>query len=275
MKIRLSLVLAAALATCSSFAELKISVFANLLDKIAREEKVSVAQAADLLKAAGVAGFDSDYRNKRLPELVQTSLRPINLYGFLHFLGPDNGAAEIVEFVDTAVRHGVPRIMVVPDAFTPNGDREAEYARIRDGLKALVAAASAKGVTVTVEDFGGVLQNPCSDARYLKRFLTDVPGLCFALDSGNLYFAGRGDDILEMMRFAKDRIRHVHLKDQTKEDNHKYASLGIGAVPNKEVVEFVRAMGYDGWYTLENLVSDPDALTDVHRQIAVLRHWCR
>ena len=67
----------------------------------------------------------------------------------------------------------------------------------------------------------------------------------------------------------------MHLKDQTKEDNHKYASLGLGAVPNKEVVELVREMGYDGWYTLENLVSSPDALTDVHRQVAVLRHWCR
>lgn len=274
MKTRLALVLVAALTACSCLADLKISVFVSLLDKVAKEEKVSVAQAADLLKVAGVAGFDSDYRNPRLPELVKTSLRPINFYGFLHFLGPDNGAKEIEEFVATAARHGVPRIMVVPDSFTPDGDREAEYAKIRDGLRALVAAASAKGVTVTIEDFGGA-KNPCSYASYLRRFLEDVPGLCFALDSGNLYYAGRGDDILEMARFAKERIRHVHLKDQTKEDNHVYASLGLGGVPNQEVVRFVHTLGYDGWYTLENPVSAPDVLTDIHRQVGVLRHWCR
>lgn len=252
---------------------LKISVFSSLVDRVARERKVSLEQAADLLRDAGVSGFDSDYRNARLPQLAQSSLRPINFYGFLHFLGPDNGAKEIEDFIGTAVKYGVPRVMVVPDSFTKDGDREAEYLRIREGVAKLVARGAEKGVTVTIEDFGGV-QNPCSCAGYLRRFLEDVPGLCFALDSGNLYFAGRGDDIRDMMRFAENRIRHVHLKDQTVEDNRKYASLGLGAVPNAEIVRFVHAKGYDGWYTLENPVG-PDVLADVHRQVAVLRYWCR
>ena len=44
---------------------------------------------------------------------------------------------------------------------------------------------------MTVEDYGGT-GNPCSYTKYLKRFLTDIPELGYALDSGNLYYAGRG-----------------------------------------------------------------------------------
>ncbi len=275
MKIRLLSLVAAVLTVgvcCADGAPLKISVFAGLIDRVAHEQKVSCEEAANLLKKAGVSGFDSDYRGKRLAQHAQTALKPINLYGFLHFFSADNGAQEIEDFIGMAVKYGVPRVMVVPNSFTKDGDREAEYAKIRDGVKALVAKGAAKGVAVMIEDFGGDLQNPCSDARYLRRLLTDIPGLSFALDSGNLHYAGRGDDIRDMMAFAQGRIRHVHLKDQTKEDNHKYASLGLGAVPNADVVRGVRKMGYDGWWTLENPVG-PDVLADVHRQIAVLRYW--
>ena len=75
-----------------------------------------------------------------------------------------------------------------------------------------------------------------------------------------------------MMRFAGRRIRHVHLKDLTREDNHKYASLGEGAVPNEDVVKGVAALGYDDWWTLENLVG-ADTLADARRQVGVLRGW--
>ena len=74
-----------------------------------------------------------------------------------------------------------------------------------------------------------------------------------------------------MMEYAKGRIAHVHLKDQTKEDNRKYATLGLGAVPNEKIVKTVSASGYEGWYTLENSVGD--TYTDTVRQVAVLKSW--
>ncbi len=51
--------------------------------------------------------------------------------------------------------------MVVPDEFSKDGDQEADYVRIREGLRKLVAKANAAGITVTVEDYGGT-GNPCS-----------------------------------------------------------------------------------------------------------------
>jgi sugar phosphate isomerase/epimerase len=81
-------------------------------------------------------------------------------------------------------------------------------------------------------------------------------------------------NILEMMRFAEGRICHLHLKDQTKANNRTYATLGTGAVPNEAIVRHVHKAGYDGWSTLENLVGD-DILADVHRQVGVVRSWCK
>ena len=275
-KFMLSVLLAVVTAGCCMFKcgePVKISVFSGTVERIAKAKGVSLDESAALLAEAGVTGFDASYKDPKLPEFAKTGLKPINFYGWPKFLGPDGGAKDSDEFVAAAVKYGVPRIMVIPDEFPKDGDQEADYVRIREGLRRLVAKASAAGVAVTVEDYGGT-GNPCSYTKYLKRFLTDIPELGFALDSGNLYYAGRGEDILEMMRFAEGRIRHVHLKDQTKEDNRKYATLGTGAVPNEAVVRHVHKSGYGGWYTLENLVGD-DILADVRRQVGVVRSWCK
>ncbi|NLY02440.1 MAG: sugar phosphate isomerase/epimerase [Rhodopirellula sp.] len=275
-KYMLSLLLAVAMAECcicKCGEPVKISVFSGTVERVAKAKGVSLSESAALLAEAGVIGFDSSYKDPKLPELVKIGLKPINFYGWPKFLGPDGGAKDSDEFVAAAVKYGVPRIMVIPDEFPKDGDQEADYVRISEGLRRLVAKASAAGIAVTVEDYGGT-GNPCSYTKYLKRFLTDIPELGFALDSGNLYYAGRGEDILDMARFAEGRIRHVHLKDQTKEDNRKYATLGTGAVPNEAVVRHMHKSGYGGWYTLENLVGD-DILADVRRQVGVVRSWCK
>ena len=253
--------------------ELKFSVFAGLISTVAKEKGVSIERAAELLYAEGVHGFDTGYNDKNLDRYAATVLKPVNLYGGVRFNGPDGGAAESAKFVETAKRLGVPRIMCIPNGFPDGVESESEYAKMRDGLARLVSLAKEDGITVTVEDFGGT-SNPCSYGKYLKRFMQDIPDLRFALDSGNLYYAGRGEDIRDMMAFAKDRIAHVHIKDQTKENNRRYATVGLGAVPNADVVRTMAKSGYDGWYTLENPVG-ADHLADVVRQIAVIRYWCR
>ena len=268
-----SILLAAALAGCccapscncpcsSGGKEPNISVFAHFVRNTAKQRNVTLAEAADML--------DIGPDDKALPELAATKLKPINFYFFPNMYGPDNGAADCKRCLDQAVKYGVPRVMVVPTNFTKDGDEEAEFKMVLSSMKMFVEEGRKRGITITVEDFGGTA-NPGSHAKYLKRMLDEIPGLCFALDSGNMYYAGRGEDILEMMEYAKGRIGHVHLKDQTKENNRKYATLGLGAVPNEKIVKSVNAMGYDGWYTLENSVGD--AYTDTVRQVAVLKSW--
>ena len=73
------------------------------------------------------------------------------------------------------------------------------------------------------------------------------------------------------MEYAKDRVAHIHLKDQPKENNRAYVTLGLGAVPNEAIVTAMARAGYTGWYTLENPVGD--TYTDTVRQTAVLKSW--
>lgn len=257
---------------CAEAEQSNISVFAHFVKDTARQNGVSLTEAADMLYGLGVRGFDIGPDDKALPELAASKLKPINFYFFPRMLGPDNGAADCKRCLDQAVKYGVPRVMVVPSHFTKGGDEAAEFEKDLASMKMFVSEAKKRGITITVEDFGGPL-NPGSHMKYLKRFLDEIPDLKFALDSGNLYYAGRGEDILEMMEYAKDRIAHVHLKDQTPENNRKYATLGLGAVPNEKIVKTVAARGYDGWYTLENTVGD--TYTDTIRQVAVLKHWLK
>ena len=85
------------------------------------------------------------------------------------------------------------------------------------------------------------------------------------------YFPQTDEDIREMLCFT-NRIAHVHLKDSPPGDGRKRVSVGTGAVPNAEIVRTVAAQGYDGWYTLEDLIGK-DRLPDVRQQIARIRHW--
>ena len=250
--------------------EPKISVFAITVRRVARERGISLAKAIDLFYAAGVRGVDIDPDSDDLPEFAASKLKPVNLYLFSRMFAADNGEAGRIRCFKQAARFGITRVMVVPPDFTKGGDEEAEFQRVLSSMKRFVEEGRKQGLVITVEDYGGT-GNPCSHMKYLKRLLDEIPGLCFALDTGNLYYAGRGESILEMANYAKGRIAHVHLKDMSREDNRRYVTLGLGAVPNEELVKGEVLAGYDGWYTFENLVGD--ACADAVRQKAVLEWW--
>ena len=260
--------------------EPKISVFAKFIRQTAKERGISLSAAADLLYDLGVRGYDCGPDEEDLDELAATKLKAINFYYFPDWFGTDvhdwaldyTDRTNPTECIAKAKRYGIPRIMVVPPNFTDGKENEAEFAVIVGKMRAFVAEAKAAGLVVTVETFGGT-KNCCSHVKFLKRLLAEIPDLKFALDSGNLYYAGRGEDILEMMEYAKGRIAHVHLKDQTAEDGRKFVTLGLGVVPNEKIVKAMAAVRYDGWYTLENTVPGADTYTEVVRQVAVLKSW--
>lgn len=252
----------------------KFSMFASDIVEAAKTSGHTVSATVSKLKAVGITGFDAEYCGKEIAELKAAGLEPVNFYGFMKFLAQDGGKAQSAAFLAATVRHGVKRIMIVPDEFSDGGDRESEYAKMRDGMKALVSAAKENGIIATIEDFGNP-KNPCSEVKYLRRFFRDIPDLCFALDSGNLHYADRGEDIVALAKeLGKSRIRHVHLKDFKAPHSREYVTLGAGAVPNEAVVGFVDGFGYDGWYTLENPVGH-NLLADAIRQHEVVMRWCK
>ena len=254
--------------------ELRISLFDEDIENVAKSLGVGRVEAVARLRAAGITGFDADSEYKHTAEVAAAGLELANIYCFFKFLSADGGRAQCAAVVDRAAKSGAKRIMAVPDKFTEDGDEEAEYARMRDGLRTLVDLAKPRGIDVTIEDFGSP-RNPCSRMALLLRFLKDIPELGLTLDSGNFVYAGRGEDIVALMRRASadGRIRHVHLKDFSWDGNREYVTLGDGQVPNEPIVRFLRGNRYRGWITLESPVGE-DVFADVKRQISKLRSWC-
>ena len=247
--------------------KVRFSVFGSAVKRVMKDRSVDLKAAAKLLAEAGVTGFDTDYRDASIPDFIAAGLKPASLYGFLTFDTDDLGAAQSTAFVDAAVKYGARRVMVLPESFRPEADakeRERVTVSIVNGLRRMCAYAAKKNVLVMTEDFGN-RNNVCSYGPTLDRLFASEPNLAYALDSGNFYYSGRGTDVVAFAKKWQDRIAHVHLKDQAKEDAHSYRTLGEGAVPNAELLRLVGELGYGGWYTIENPVGD-DYLTDIVRQ---------
>lgn len=272
MKKLLIIIVGAALAAgCCSGP--KISVFAHYIEGTSQQRKISLAEAADMIYDLGVRGYDIDAESENFVELAATKLKPINIYFFPKWLQADGDAERCRKCLDRAAEYGVPRIMIVPPEFSGTKSQDEEMSVIIARLADFVAAGKQRGITVTIEDFGftGNHGFPCNRLANMKKMLDSIPDLRVAIDSGNFYYTGHGDDVLDLLRQYRDRIVHVHLKDQLKENNRQFVTLGLGAVPNRTIVQTMDKTGYDGWYTLENWVGD--TYIDTVRQVNVLNAW--
>ncbi len=107
---------------------------------------------------------------------------------------------------------------------------------------------------------GTMIEQPDDLKQVLDR--TEV-GWCF--DTGHIMIGGY--DPLEFLADARDRIRHLHLKDAILDlarpvflgeqsimqgvQNGMFCPMGSGDVPIGEIVMALERSGYDRWYTLE------------------------
>ena len=96
----------------------------------------------------------------------------------------------------------------------------------------------------------------------MKIFLDAIPDLKVAFDTGN--FAFSGDDVLDAKREFIGRTRHTHLKDRlwsrTGTGDPKECpdgtllwpcAVGDGDLPIKEILQELKAVGYNGYAMAE------------------------
>jgi len=61
-----------------------------------------------------------------------------------------------------------------------------------------------------------------------------------------------GEEIEDTMRYLKDHLIHVHIKDsKTKDGSFGYVFLGEGEVPVFEILRLIKEAGYNGYLSLE------------------------
>jgi inosose dehydratase len=125
---------------------------------------------------------------------------------------------------------------------------------------------------------GTYVETPAETARLLDETDPALVGWC--LDIGHLAFGG--GDAMDMLGRYAGRVKHVHAKDVSGEilaqakaggwsfgkalEHYIFPPLGEGIARIPEVVGALRAVGYDGWYVIEQDTSpDPTATARANR----------
>lgn len=89
------------------------------------------------------------------------------------------------------------------------------------------------------------------------------------IDTGNM--AAQGGDPVRAIRELGDRIIHVHFKDVPAVGSHDCVALGRGIVDVAGVVRELRAIGYDGWLSIEVETGDHDPTEEILASAETLR----
>ncbi len=81
------------------------------------------------------------------------------------------------------------------------------------------------------------------------------------LDTGNL--AAQEGDPVQAVRELGQRIMHVHFKDVPAVGAHDCVELGRGIVDAAGVIRELKAIGYDGWLSIEIETGDRDPTAEI------------
>lgn len=168
------------------------------------------------------------------------------------------------DFIDLAVRHGAGNVLIVPGMIPKEEEdrREELIQNIISAMRRAVAYGREKGIAVSMEDFDG-LQAPYCTVDGLDRFMREVDGLQCSFDTGN--FVMYHEDELEAFERFRDKICTMHLKDRGTTRMHESdgacvcadgvelypAPVGYGVMHIKEIIDRLKAQGYDGGLIVE------------------------
>lgn len=140
-----------------------------------------------------------------------------------------------------------------------------DWAMVKAGLKITEEIARASRLRVVLHPHYGTFVETARDS--LKAIEGSEIGIC--LDTGHLALAG--DDPLDLVSLAADKIHHVHLKDldalladkvrrgtisyQDAIKQGLFRPLGQGDIDIENIIASLESAGYAGWYVLEQDVA--------------------
>ncbi len=158
--------------------------------------------------------------------------------------------------LDTAATLGADTILVIPG--TVNADfadpvkvvpYKAAYERSLASLTELADYAAKTGVSIGLENvWNKFLTSPLEMRGFIEKIDSDFVGSY--LDIGNVLFNGYPEHWIEILA---EKIKKVHFKDYRKAAGglHGFVDLLAGDVNWPEVMNALKAVGYDGWVSAE------------------------
>ena len=227
----------------------KISIFCDHIETIARQEKISFAEAATRVKEFGYTG--ADIRVTQKPEEIKT----LDSLGFAHACAISEinySREDTKEMEDRTIafmeERGFDQLLLIPGLMPEGGLTKHERDSARQRMASFAKRVTDCGYKVLVEDF----DNPrslCYNAELIDTLFTASKELGLVFDTGNFQFAGQ--DAMEQYEHFRPKIGHVHLKDRTSPTDMRCVAVGTGCIPIVEIIHKLQDSGYEGWYTYE------------------------
>lgn len=253
----------------------------------AKGAEVSVTQLLKLCRDWGISAVEinsgtlAESADTVLPMLAAANLKISGIchrHDFVKDPGDTSGALvqEASGLMEMARRAGSSTVLIVAGFFSEEDAHEinalhwsyAETAAwmekssaaraVRDGLAVFCREAERYGIRIVVEDFDR-WTSPTAMLFENLWFMKNVPGLHFALDTGN--FAYSSEDVLKAYEVLLPYISHIHCKDRAidagvpETDPRKYiaaCAVGDGYIPIRTIVDKEKARGYDDYFVIEH-----------------------
>lgn len=255
-------------------------IFHEHILEMAHQQGLSVQEACCTARAMGYAGVNLDMNRLKadfdgtMAPLQKAGLLVHCVYAFTDFgltenslEGDKQAARENVALVE---KTGSKNMLTVAAFLRPEEmDRQSQAYRIRrERVKKAVAfmaqEAREKGIQLVMEDFDGEKALFCFGEELLD-FVSTVPNLTCAFDTGNFLYAG--EDAWELLPRFLPYITDVHLKDRGLEPNEGSpcmalngtalypVAVGDGVIPIRRIMETLLANGYAGDFAAEHFGS--------------------
>src|SRR6266851_1341879 len=161
---------------------------------------------------------------------------------------------------------GAPCITTEPGGpVEPGGSWKSALALFVEMLKPVIAHAEKEGVLLLIEPEPGLLIETADQFLELMQHI-DSPALGLNFDIGHSYCVG--DEPAPTIQRLAPYIRHFHLEDIAATRVHHHLIPGDGAIDFTSTLRAIRAIGYQGWITIElyPYVDDPDAAAVMARR---------
>ncbi len=238
-------------ASCGQRAESqpKISIFCDHIETIARQEKISFAEAATRVKEFGYTG--ADIRVTQKPEEIKT----LDSLGFAHACAISEinySREDTKEMEDRTLvfmeERGFDQLLLIPGLMPEGGLTKDERDSARQRMASFAKRVADRGYKVLVEDFDNT-RSLCYNAELIDTLFTVSKELGLVFDTGNFQFAGQ--DAMEQYEHFRPKIGHVHLKDRTSPTDMRCVAVGTGCIPIVDIIHKLQDSGYEGWYTYE------------------------
>jgi inosose dehydratase len=236
----------------------------------------SVADAIRDIAAAGYEGvevFDgnlaafADRPGVVTDALAENGVELVSVYTGANFVYADALPDEMHRIrtaCELAARFGGSRLVVGGGARRAAGTTERDYDLLGAGLDAVAGLAAEHGLEASYHPhLGTIVEAPDELDRLMER-----TRIGFCPDTAHLA-AGGGDPAALIRRYAT-RLRHVHLKDFSRETG-QFLPLGAGDLDLADVVRAVREADYDSWIVVELDAYDGDPRVAAEISLAHLR----